>query len=189
MTRSITLQATRPAPHAVRRWLAGAALCLVAGFCAAECDPDDPQLIAATETASEQVSRLERELQGDMDRFEDCIKRDTSFDGGKSAGAAGAVAAGGTFGTEQRAADAVNEGAAAAEQAAEGGARTSAGLPGSHADVPDDIPAGSDDDIVAAQLREAAMAAASPQLSADLWNEYRKYKGLPEVAQAPEGTQ
>ena len=44
--------------------------------------------------------------------------------------------------------------------------------------VPDDIPDGDDDDVVAAQLREAAMREADPQLREKLWDEYRKYKGL-----------
>lgn len=42
--------------------------------------------------------------------------------------------------------------------------------------VPDDIPDGSDDDIVARQIREAAMAEKDPKLREKLWEEYRKYK-------------
>ena len=42
--------------------------------------------------------------------------------------------------------------------------------------VPDDISDGSDDDIVARQLREAAMAEDDPVLREKLWDEYRKYK-------------
>ncbi|HHX82552.1 MAG TPA: hypothetical protein GX696_06165, partial [Pseudomonadaceae bacterium] len=45
--------------------------------------------------------------------------------------------------------------------------------------VPQDIPSGSDDDIVARQLREAAMTEADPELRERLWDEYRKYTGLP----------
>ena len=43
---------------------------------------------------------------------------------------------------------------------------------------PDDIPDGNDDDVVARQLREAAMREADPQLREKLWDEYRTYKGL-----------
>ena len=36
---------------------------------------------------------------------------------------------------------------------------------------------GSDDDIVARQLREAAMSEDDPELREKLWQEYRDYKG------------
>jgi hypothetical protein len=42
--------------------------------------------------------------------------------------------------------------------------------------VPEDIPDGSDDDIVARQLREAAMKETDPELRERLWDEYRRYK-------------
>jgi hypothetical protein len=43
---------------------------------------------------------------------------------------------------------------------------------------PGDIPSGDDDDVVARQLREAAMREPDPQLREKLWDEYRKYKGI-----------
>jgi hypothetical protein len=42
--------------------------------------------------------------------------------------------------------------------------------------IPADIPDGSDDDVVARQLREAAMAETDPELREKLWQEYRLYK-------------
>lgn len=42
--------------------------------------------------------------------------------------------------------------------------------------VSSDIPDGSDDDIVARQIREAAMKEQDPVLREKLWDEYRKYK-------------
>jgi|TARA_B100001971_G_scaffold140686_1_gene129983 hypothetical protein len=44
------------------------------------------------------------------------------------------------------------------------------------APVPDDIPDGQDDDIVARQLRELAMAEKDPVLREKYWEEYRRYK-------------
>lgn len=44
--------------------------------------------------------------------------------------------------------------------------------------VPEDIPSGNNDDVVARQLREAAMSEADPELREALWNEYRSYTGL-----------
>ena len=42
----------------------------------------------------------------------------------------------------------------------------------------DDIPVMVDDDIIARQLREAALTEDDPQLRERLWDEYRKYQGL-----------
>jgi hypothetical protein len=42
--------------------------------------------------------------------------------------------------------------------------------------VPKDVGSGQDDDIVARQLREAALAETDPELREKLWDEYRKYK-------------
>jgi hypothetical protein len=43
-------------------------------------------------------------------------------------------------------------------------------------DAPAGIPDGSDDDIVARQLREAAMKETDPELREKLWEEYKQYK-------------
>ena len=56
-----------------------------------------------------------------------------------------------------------------------GDGRPSAADPGDRS-VPPGIPDGRDDDIVARQLREAAMKEENPELRAKLWLEYRKYK-------------
>jgi len=48
--------------------------------------------------------------------------------------------------------------------------------PGDKGAVPDDIPDGSDDDVVARQLREAAEKETDPELKKKLWEEYRRYK-------------
>lgn len=45
--------------------------------------------------------------------------------------------------------------------------------------VPPDIPKGNEEDVVARQLREAATQETDPDLRRKLWNEYRRYKGLP----------
>ena len=50
--------------------------------------------------------------------------------------------------------------------------------PGNRAQTktPDNIPDGSDDDVVARQLREAAEKETDPELKEKLWEEYRRYK-------------
>ena len=45
---------------------------------------------------------------------------------------------------------------------------------------PEDIPSGRDDDVVARQLREAAMREPDPELREALWDEYRNYTGIGE---------
>ncbi|MDP5209408.1 hypothetical protein [Microbulbifer sp. 2205BS26-8] len=42
--------------------------------------------------------------------------------------------------------------------------------------IPADIPNGTDDDVVARQIREAATRETDPELREKLWEEYRKYK-------------
>jgi hypothetical protein len=44
--------------------------------------------------------------------------------------------------------------------------------------TPEDIPITADDDIIARQLREAALAEDDPELRERLWEEYRKYRGM-----------
>ncbi len=44
--------------------------------------------------------------------------------------------------------------------------------------TPTDIPNGNNDDVVARQLREAAMREPDPAVRERLWDEYRKYTGL-----------
>ncbi len=46
--------------------------------------------------------------------------------------------------------------------------------------LPDDIPLADNDSALAAQIRHAAENETDPVKKAQLWNEYRKYKGLPQ---------
>ena len=57
-----------------------------------------------------------------------------------------------------------------------GSSSPGAGAVGKDTDQPPDIPDGSDDEIVARQLREAAEKETDPELKAKLWEEYRRYK-------------
>ncbi len=47
-------------------------------------------------------------------------------------------------------------------------------------ETPDDIPESDNDSVFEAQIRAAAMAETDPNTRKNLWNEYRRYKGLPE---------
>jgi len=57
-----------------------------------------------------------------------------------------------------------------------GDSESSIGTSGPTSNIPPDIPDGSDDDLVARQIREAAMSEPDPTLRDKLWEEYRKYK-------------
>ena len=46
--------------------------------------------------------------------------------------------------------------------------------------IPDDIPQDDNDSLLEEQIRLAAMSEKDPEKKKRLWNEYRKYKGLPE---------
>jgi hypothetical protein len=45
--------------------------------------------------------------------------------------------------------------------------------------IPEDIPPADNDSVLEAQIRRAAINEPDPVLKKKLWNEYRKYKGLP----------
>ena len=45
--------------------------------------------------------------------------------------------------------------------------------------IPKDIPPADNDDMLATQIRQAAIEEPDPEVQARLWDEYRSYKGLP----------
>ncbi len=99
----------------------------------------------------------------------------------------GAGGTGGAKGTSGSAGTGSGSGAAApgASTAGQGSSNHGAGTPssagaggggGGPSHVPADVGDGNDDDIVARQLREAAMKEKDPKLQEKLWQEYRDYK-------------
>ena len=103
--------------------------------------------------------------------------------GGGGAGAgSGTTAAGAGGGTARETATGPSSGASgsASDGSRERPAPGAAGGPGggqtTASSAPPDIPDGSDDDVVARQLREAAEKETDPELKKKLWEEYRKYK-------------
>lgn len=59
------------------------------------------------------------------------------------------------------------------------GSKTGGNMKRSSGKLPEDIPSAQNDDALAAQIRYAAENETDPEKSRQLWNEYRKYKGLP----------
>lgn len=90
----------------------------------------------------------------------------------------GASAGGGANGQPVIISSRANNGPAGSPQGTPGaGGGASPGQTEQTFPPPEDIPSGRDDDIVARQLREAAMREPDEQLREALWDEYRKYTG------------
>jgi len=101
--------------------------------------------------------------------------------GGAGGGREGGQAGGGSAGSDpERGSGGATGGGGATPPggANDPGAATGGGVGGGgeSARVPADVGDGADDDIIARQLREAAMAEEDPELREKLWQEYRDYK-------------
>jgi len=171
--------------------LAGAGLPLLPDL---GCPLQPPRLLAPAaidqageQTVDEQITVLDAELMTGLGEFDEMLLReqervraaapmtDAAGGGGGGGGAGDAGAAEGTEGAE---------GESGAEPGGDGdgtpsyghGAGRGAQRQGGGQGTPPDIPDGSDDDVVARQLREAAEKETDPELKKKLWEEYRKYK-------------
>jgi len=111
---------------------------------------------AARESAREQGDSRSRQDAGSSGGGEESAEEQGSYGGGMAS--SGGYGAGGGMGGGSR-----------RDQIPENTAKYPA---------PDDIPDGKNDDVVARQLREAAMREPDPAVRERLWAEYRKYKGI-----------
>lgn len=151
-------------------------------------------------TAEEQVAALDAMLMAGLGEYDERLLReqerikaaspntnqDSGNNGGGMGGEGGGVGAGGDAGGDSG--DQGSNGGGVAGNKRETGASggqpaggatdnsKGAGDAGDDSDQPAEIPDGSDDDVVARQLREAAEKEADPELKAKLWEEYRRYK-------------
>lgn len=148
----------------------------------------------ATLTKAEKLALMERAFQESLSRYSHC---QNSSGGGAQSGASTSIAGGEGEGESEGdgAADAAATPAASSASASVSGTETAAEQkesaqqaaaaqqPGgdSGGKPPEDIPPADNDSIVEAQIRAAAEAESDPKTKAALWNEYRKYKGLPTV--------
>jgi len=103
-------------------------------------------------------------------------KGDGSGGQGKEGAGEGTDTGNGTSGTGGEGGQGGEVAAGSGTQGGGGGVGGGAKGGGGPRDAPSDIPDGRDDDIVARQLREAAMKETDPELRERLWEEYRKYK-------------
>ena len=139
------------------------------------------------ESDAERAERLGRELEESIGGFDEVLSEEQrevasvgrNMEGFGGNGASGGGAAGISLG-EQAAGGTGAGSVAVANQPAAQRQSPVAGL--SEEEIrertPDDIPVLVDDDIIARQLREAALAEEDPELRERLWEEYRKYNGI-----------
>ena len=138
------------------------------------------------------AEQLGEELDKSVGDFDEAIgeeQRQVSSVGRDTEGFGGGGSRGGNVGLGEQAAGASGQSAGGSQGGggaggAGGTGESQAGPLGDMSDqeiqarIPDDIEVSAYDDIVARQLREAAIAEDDPVLRERLWEEYRKYKGL-----------
>ena len=137
-------------------------------------------------TDGEEIIMIERKLEEQLTEFDKIILREQAQIADREnerGGGLGAVPAGG--GPES---DSPLDGEESmdGEESAPPKVRRQPGSPGGNRKhevdleapppLPEGIPDGKDDDVVARQLREAAMREKDPVLQEKLWDEYKKYK-------------
>jgi hypothetical protein len=134
-------------------------------------------------TSAERVAVLDRQLEESTGVFDAIIREEQRQQRTNRREQGANAQSSGESGTEQSSSgrnpyEAGEEGGNGSVGGGMGG--RSGGSPDAPAvyEAPEDIPSGNDDDIVARQLREAAMREPDPDIRERLWNEYRKYKGI-----------
>jgi len=161
-------------------------------------------------TRQERIELMDKALLHSLSKYERCQLSSASSGGGGSGGSAGGGSGGGSAGSGQQAsstassdmsgtqtpAESTDSGNASAENNSlnndSGGeanpetSQTNAARPSQHktpgsGQIPKDIPPVDNDSVLEEQIRQAAMNETDPVIKAKLWNEYRKYKGLPVV--------
>lgn len=167
---------------------------------------NDPRL-----TREERIALMDRALQKSLSQFDACETARTdsagSADGSGAAGSGAGGASGDTgtaggqkslaaqdmTGTEPTPTDVQSreaeqaairseqnsEDQSAAREARDSRPETVRAL--DNGKIPEDIPPADNDSVLEAQIRQAAINEEDPEIRKRLWNEYRKYKGLPQI--------
>lgn len=142
---------------------------------------------AAEQTSAEKTADLDAQLFSGISEFDEMLLREQDRikaasprdAGGGGAGGQGAGDEGSGEGEDAELAGEGDAQLAAAENGStenNGSAGSGSTRPGDRSPPPPGTPDGSDDDVVARQLREAAEKETDPVLKKKLWEEYKKYK-------------
>lgn len=134
-------------------------------------------------TPEEQVAILDGRLEQGTGEFDAMILEEQAQQRQATRSSAGEQAPPGASSGTGSAGDGSGQGTGVASRGSYGGGIGGAGggdVPQNTTKYPPpgDIPNGNDDDVVARQLREAAMREPDPAVREKLWEEYRKYKGI-----------
>lgn len=130
-------------------------------------------------TGDETAAALDRELGGALEEFDRRMREEMQRLAEETADAerAGSQGSSGDATGEPTPGGASDPGGNTEEGGDSAGSVGGSGPGGAGSErVPADVGDGSNDDIVARQLREAAMAEDDPELREKLWEEYRRYK-------------
>jgi len=131
---------------------------------------------------NQSLGEFDEKLLTEQDRVKSQKPRiESSSAGADGGGAGGGESEGGNGQSGENNADEGGQEQAQGNEVASGTEQTAGSAPGSgsagnRSNTPDDIPDGSDDDVIARQLREAAEKETDPELQKKLWEEYRRYK-------------
>jgi hypothetical protein len=130
-------------------------------------------------TAEERAEVLDEQLRRGYEAFDGFIlsERERAQAESNAAGSSSAAGGGGSSSSQPQT---MPESGASAVLASSLPPGVSNSPPAETFPAPEDIPSGRDDDVVARQLREAAMSEPDLQLREALWQEYRNYTGLGE---------
>lgn len=127
---------------------------------------------------NDSLGEFDEKLLREQDRVKAQKPLSSSASSGGGAAAGADDESGGESAQDSANSEAAHEGQQSGQQ---GGDQTATGArgtssSGNQSTAPADIPDGSDDDVIARQLREAAEKEADPELKKKLWEEYRRYK-------------
>ncbi len=157
---------------------------------------DDPNL-----TRQEKTELMDRALLNSLNKYERCQNSQTgasSASGGGDAGGSGEAGEAGETGSGGQVSSTASAEMSGTQPDVEQQGSTSDDTTGlaepvaadkhnksdknlGNGKVPDDIPPADNDSILEEQIRQAAINETDPVIKEKLWNEYRKYKGLPLV--------
>ncbi len=138
-------------------------------------------------TDREQVEAMDNALIESLDRFEECIKakatarKNTNNDTMDNVSNGIQELRGNKFGENQESSGSYNEQNQNQNQNLRSELTDSVNKKnlGSNGKIPEDIPIDNNDDVLAQQIKNAALSEKDPEKQKKIWNEYRKYKNLP----------
>ncbi|OUR75977.1 hypothetical protein A9Q83_16580 [Alphaproteobacteria bacterium 46_93_T64] len=132
-------------------------------------------------THQEKIAAMDRALNNSLNRYDSCVtsvNSSSAASSNSSGGATSSSAASDVSGTEATSpANTVTAGNTEASGSAD--TASASRPPQSNGKLPEDIPKADNDSVLQAQIRQAAINETDPAKKERLWDEYRKYKGLP----------